>query len=351
MSKIHSRVAVSIAAIAVVVTMSACSSGSSTPSSSSTASTGKTEGTLTLYTERDPQEIAPVITDFEEKTGIQVQVFASTAAGVAAKLEAEEASGVHTADVIEESGDTNMLALETAGNLAKLPKSVTSLIPKQDPAFTRGNGYSFSVTTTLVGIAYNTNLVKGKNIPKEFTDLLSPYFKGKFSVPISTNSTSIQSFYQMTKLSYLGKKYITGLGNNGAVISAHSGDQVSSLITGDQVAAITNDNAVWPQIVNGAPIKFVYPSKGLAAVNAYEALVTGAPHPKAAAAFLQFLTTKKAQQDLATTGSTLTIPGTPLVPANRPTVDKLKFFTNPDTAALLAAQSTMVPFLTTALHE
>lgn len=307
--------------------------------------------TLTWYTDHDAQEVQGVISVFAQQSGIKINLFTSTSAGVVSKATAEVASNKQGADVITVAGPLSYEGLRKGKVPADLPTSVAQAVPKQSEAFTSTDGKWFSVYTTIVGVAYNTDKVDAAHAPKNFQSFTDPYWKGKFSIPISTNSTSVQSYYQMMQASWLGKSFLTTLGNNGPVSSQHSGQQVSDLITGNQVGAIVNDDAVWPQIIKGAPLKYVYPPKGMAAIHDYNLLVQGAANATAAEKFLQFLTTDDALTALAKGGSTIDIPGVTLAPPERPTVDKLTFFPAIDPEKLLAAQGEMAPYLTSVLHE
>lgn len=341
------RTSLTVAALALVMSLAACSQ-SSPATEHSTQSAN--EGTLTWYTDDDAQEVDPVVRAFTEQTGIKVTLLATEF--VAQRLMSESASKVATADVISFAGAPNVLKLEDAGYLAKLPASVSEALPAQDPVFVSKSGNWFSNQASSWGVFYNTDLVNAEHRPTDFKSFLDPYWKGKFSIPISTNDSSIEGYFQISQEPSLGKEFLTALGDNEPVISGSSGQGVSDVIVGNQLGGITNDNAVWQQIEKGAPLGFSYPPGGTTFSQKYNALVANAAHPKAAEEFLKFLVSEDAAVLLSkSTGKLSTFPGIPSTPAGRPTISDGKFFPLPDPGDLIDAQPTMAPFLKEALNE
>jgi iron(III) transport system substrate-binding protein len=346
MARRLSKTGLALSTFALVATMAACMQES--PTDESTAA--NTEGTLTWYTDDDAQEVEPVVREFTKQTGIEVVLLATEF--VAQRLMSEAASGASTADVISFAGAPSVLKLEAAGDLAKLPKSVAEALPNQDPVFVSESGNWFSNQASSWGVFYNTDLIDEEHAPTDFTSFLDPYWKGRFSVPISTNDSSIEGYYQIAQEPSLGRDFLTKLGDNDPVISASSGQGVSDVIVGNELGGITNDNAVWQQIENGAPLAFVYPSGGTTFSQKYNALVADAAHPQAAEEFLKFLVSAEAAELLsASTGKLSTFPGIPSTPPDRPTISDGKFFPLPDPQELVDAQPTMAPFLKEALNE
>ncbi|WP_330182257.1 extracellular solute-binding protein [Nocardia sp. NBC_01503] len=337
------RSGLTIAVLLLAASLTACSQG---PPAADTS----TEGTLTWYTDDDAQEVDPVVREFTKQTGIKVVLLATEF--VAQRLLSESASNVASADVISFAGAPSVLKLESAGVLAKLPVGVSTALPEQDPVFVSKSGNWFSNQASSWGVFYNTDRVDARHAPTDFKSFLDPYWKGEFSIPISTNDSSIEGYYQIAQQPSLGKEFLTTLGKNNPVISSSSGQGVSDVIVGNQLGGITNDNAVWQQIEKGAPLAFAYPPEGTTFSQKYNALVANASHPKAAEKFLEFLVSKDAATLLsASTGKLSTFPGIPSKPAGRPTISDGKFFPLPNPQDLVDAQATMKPFLKEAFNE
>lgn len=336
-----------IVAVALTVGLAACATGNP---AGSEGDAPETEGTLTWYTDDDAQEVDSVIQAFSKQTGIEVVLLATEF--VAPRLLSEKASGVATADVISFAGAPNVLKLEAADALAQLPASVSSALPEQNPVFVSESGKWFSNQASSWGVFYNTDLVDEEHAPTEFRSFLDPYWEGSFSIPISTNDSSIEGYYQIAEEPSLGKTFLAELGANDPVISSSSGQQVNDVIVGNELGGITNDNAVWQQIAKGAPLAFSYPPEGTTFSQKYNGLIEGAAHPKAAEEFLRFLITTDAAELLsAGTGKRSTFPGIPATPEGRPTIEEGVFFPLPGPQELIDAQAEMAPFLKDAFNE
>ncbi|WP_175428197.1 ABC transporter substrate-binding protein [Rhodococcus pyridinivorans] len=332
----------------VAVAMAASLAGCSTDPSAGAEDVAET--TLTWYTDDDAQEVEPVIQAFTEQTGIKVVLLATEF--VAQRLQSEKASDVATADVISFAGAPSVLRLEEAGLLAPLPASVSDALPEQDPVFVSASGNWFSNQASSWGVFYNTELVDATHAPTDFKSFLDPYWSGKFSIPVSTNDSSIEGYFQIAREPSLGKEFLTALGANKPVISGSSGQGVNDVIVGNQWAGITNDNAVWQQIAKGAPLAFAYPPEGTTFSQKYNGMVTDAAHPQAAEEFLNFLITKDAATLLSMgTGKLSTFPGIPATPEGRPTIEDGVFFPLPDAQELVDAQADMAPFLKREFNE
>lgn len=336
--------------VVVGVALAACITGCSTGPSASTDGAPTAENTLTWYTDDDAQEVEPVVQAFTEQTGIEVTLLATEF--VAQRLQSEKASDVATADVISFAGAPSVLRLEEAGLLAPLPTSVSNSLPEQDPVFVSASGNWFSNQASSWGAFYNTELVDVEHAPTDFQTFLDPYWTGKFSIPISTNDSSIEGYFQIAREPSLGKEFLTELGENEPVISGSSGQGVNDVVVGNQWGGITNDNAVWQQIAKGAPLAFVYPPAGTTFSQKYNGMVTDAAHPQAAEKFLNFLITKDAAELLSMgTGKLSTFPGIRATPEGRPTIEDGVFFPLPDARELVDSQADMVPFLKGAFNE
>lgn len=167
-----SRIGLAILAVALTASLTACS-GETSEAGDSREST--TEGSLTWYTDDDPQEVDPVVREFTEQTGIEVVLLATEF--VAQRLMSESASNVPTADVISFAGAPNVLKLEGAGYLDKLPASVAAALPEQDPVFVSKSGNWFSNQASSWGVFYNTDKVDQADAPTDFTSFLDPYWR------------------------------------------------------------------------------------------------------------------------------------------------------------------------------
>ncbi|HEY1531427.1 MAG TPA: extracellular solute-binding protein [Galbitalea sp.] len=319
-------VASSAAVITVAVLLAACSSGTPASKTTASASSGPNlSGTsLTWYSTIQAQDAQPIIDAFKAKTGVTVNLYTAATPDLFQKFEQEEASGRHTASVFSTTNGTNVRAATDEGYFSPLPASIAKTFPKADidPA----NKW-FATRVTVMAFAYNSQLVTGSNVPKTWTDLLKPYWKGKLNITdpqLTTTGYFID--WQLSQAKGLGLSFLKKLGAQKPAIVAHSGQQVNNVIAGDEYAAITSDDAVWPEIATGAPIKMVYPSKGVGDYTDYNSLVKGGPNQAGAKAFLEFLASETTGKLFAAGGAYSPLPSVAAAPAGRPALKSLNLF-------------------------
>ncbi len=314
-------------------------------------STGGSSQSVTWYSGFQATDAQPIIDAFKAKTGISVNFLTGTTADLEARLQQELAAGRPTADVINLTDYGFVQQLQQANELSKIPADISSGYPQ---AYVDPNGYYFSTRVTVIPIAYNTNLVKGADIPTTWTDLLKPFWKGDKIVLGSahTNNTNFISDWQMAQK--YGDSFLTQLGQQGVSILPHSGDEVNAVLSGQYAAAIVSDDAAWPQIENGAPIALSYPTDGVGNYVDYNAAINGTGgNPAAAQQFLDFLSSPEAGALLAKTGAYSTAPDVAVTPSARPALSTLNLF--PSDAATVqkwvAAKNDYLDFLATSLGD
>ncbi|MFQ5656315.1 MAG: ABC transporter substrate-binding protein [Candidatus Methylomirabilales bacterium] len=156
------------------------------------------------------------------------------------------------------------------------------------------DGSGVMIASRIVGITYNTNLVKGDDIPTSMEDVFKPKFKGKIaSTPYATG------LYQFAAKDVLGyefmKKYTRRLAKQiGGLFSCNTMERVGS---GEFLMLIFDcghDDALRLKR-RGAPLGHAT-VKEVARVNIiYFGVPKHALHPNAAMLFTNFLQTKEGQ--------------------------------------------------------
>ena len=165
------RVAPVIVAFAAALT--ACSSGG--------------DETVTIYSGRNENLIAPILEDFTEETGIQVEVRYEDSLNLALLIEEE---GDQTpADVFLSQSPGAVQFLDDAGRLAELPSDVLSLVP-ESVRDADGRWVGFSGRQRVM--VYNTDLVETGELPSSVLDLTDPAWSGR--VGIAPSNGSFQDF-------------------------------------------------------------------------------------------------------------------------------------------------------------
>ncbi len=155
-------------------------------------------------------------------------------------------------------------------------------------------GAAVAIASRIVGISYNTNLVKGNDIPVSMEDVFKPKWKGKIaSTPFATGLT------QYAAKDMLGyermKDYTTRLSKQiGGLFSCTAMERIASGEFAMLVFDCGHDDALRYQR-RGAPVGQV-PVKEIGRVNViYFGVPEHAEHPNAAILFTNFLSTQEGQ--------------------------------------------------------
>ena len=139
---------------------------------------------------------------------------------------------------------------------------------------------------SYIGFGYNTKLAANQDVPKDFDDLLKPFWKGKMAMQL--NSTGDRMIGTMLKVK--GKEYLDKLKNQDIKLFKISGAALRDLIIAGEVTGsptIFRDH-VLEKIDSGAPIQWV-PMNLVPANAGGAAVIRGGPHSHAALLFTDFL--------------------------------------------------------------
>jgi iron(III) transport system substrate-binding protein len=131
-------------------------------------------GTLTVYSGRGEDLVAPIIEQFSEATGIEVEVRYGNSAEMLLLIQ-EEGSNT-PADVFYSQGAGFLGVLSGAGGLTTLPDDVLELVPEslRSPV---GDWVGLSARAR-VGV-YSTERVSTDDLPESLLDLTSPEWSGR----------------------------------------------------------------------------------------------------------------------------------------------------------------------------
>jgi ABC-type Fe3+ transport system substrate-binding protein len=165
------------------------------------------------------------------------------------------------------------------------------------PLFNRVNpqGVGMAVASRVVGIVYNTNLVKGDDIPKSIEDVMKPKWKGQIAT-----TPYLTGFYQFAAPDVFGEKYMTDYVKRlkpqlGGFIGCNSLDKVAS----GQFAMLIFDcgrDATVRYQRRGAPMAHTVP-KEIVRDNVIDLGVPkNAEHPNVGKLFIVFQHTKEGQK-------------------------------------------------------
>jgi ABC-type Fe3+ transport system substrate-binding protein len=197
---------------------------------------------------------------------------------------------IGTANHIAEGTDNGMLKKLEWNGIVERPAPADANMDRVAP---KGGG--IAIASRIVGIMYNTNLVKGDDVPDSMEDVFKPKWKGKIaSTPYATG------LYQFAAPDMLGyeymKKYTERLANQiGGLFSCNVVERVASGEFAMLVFDCGHDDALRYKR-RGAPVDST-PIKEIARINiTYFGIPEHAQHPNAGILFSNFLHTEEGQK-------------------------------------------------------
>jgi iron(III) transport system substrate-binding protein len=206
------------------------------PTTTEAAASGDLSGeSITLYSGRDEELIAPLIEQFTEETGIEVDARYGESAEMGAQL--LEEGDATPADVFysQEVGAVGVLA--EAGLLAELPEEV---VDRVDERFQPGDDNQWvGVTGRSRVIVYNPDLIEAPEGVEELTD---EAYRGK--VAIVADNAGFQAFvtgFRESQGEEAARQWLEGLIANDPITDIESnGDVLEAVENGDVPIGLIN---------------------------------------------------------------------------------------------------------------
>jgi ABC-type Fe3+ transport system substrate-binding protein len=157
------------------------------------------------------------------------------------------------------------------------------------------NGNAFTQTIASYDIAYNTNQVKGADVPTKWEDVLNSKWKGQLYIPDPRGNTSSLAFFYLMLKTY-GESFLTGLQAQALRVVASGTTALNNIAAGDGAMLVANNkfsNA--PLVAAGAPIGNTVDIEPTTYLEEYMFILNGGPSPNSAAVFLNFAISEAGQ--------------------------------------------------------
>jgi ABC-type Fe3+ transport system substrate-binding protein len=254
------------------------------------------EANLTLYSASSGGGGAQVAGAFTATYGIPVNLVILSSAPQEVRFAAEVQGGKVVADILQLSD----LAWITGTAVPKgwLDTPQASDIPAMNgwpQDFVKG-GLAYVVTVSPLGLAYNSDKVKGSDVPKQWNDLLKPRWTGLIGMDdLRANTVDLSWLYNMQQTPEYGDAWLTKLAAQRLQISP-SPQLVNSVASGDLAMYIP---ATWTNVsplkVAGAPLVWFVPPGPVTGSEQYMVIAKGSPHPNAARLFFNFALSQAGQ--------------------------------------------------------
>ena len=260
------------------------------------------EGKLVIVTSYPPDTTVTVKKAFEAAhPGVEVEMLKKkTTAGI--KFLQETAKN-NKADMFWASAPDAFEVLKGDGLLAKYDVKVTG-IPEKVGAFPINDpdGYYKGFAASGYGIMWNTRYLKAKKlpVPKTWAELADPVYFGHvgMSAPSRSGTTHLTLETILQGMGWdKGWALMKAISGNFKTVTERSFGVPDGVNSGQFGLGIVIDFFGLSSQASGFPVDFLYPPI-TTLVPANIAIVKNAPHPKAAAAFIEFLLSAKGQEVL-----------------------------------------------------
>ncbi len=250
-----------------------------------------------LYSSMKDSQLSALQKAFAKKyPDIVFDYYTAGTGKVLTKLAAEQQAGGIAADMIWVGEPTNYVEFKQQGLLEKYvspeAKTINAIYKDKD-------GYYCGARIVGLGIAYNTNNIKGNDIPKDWSDLLNPKLKGLLGMtdPAFSGTTlyTVAAFVQNPKYGY---DFLKALKANDIKLVQGSSDSVTKVGSGEWDMSIAVDYIAKDQMKQGSPVGFVYPTGGASVVPSPIAIVKGTKNLEAAKILYDFILSLEGQKVL-----------------------------------------------------
>lgn len=245
---------------------------------------------LIIYTSHKQEIYEPIIREFEQRTGIWVEI----EAGGTTELLKKIASGDTKCDLLFGGGIDSLSAYGDLFTVYKSPE-LENVIPSM-----KGEGEWTPFSSLPIVLIYNPKLVKF-NPPEGWSSLLDPERKGKiaFANPAVSGSSYTALITMIQALGRDPTECITEFYNNldGRIISSSSG-VIDAVAQGECFIGVTLEVTAIEGIKDGYDIAMVYPAEGTSIIPDGAAIVKNCRHEENAKRFLDFILDRDVQSRL-----------------------------------------------------
>jgi iron(III) transport system substrate-binding protein len=209
----------------------------------------------------------------------------------------EHKAGRLVADVIS-VGTENVMALKRSGIWTRYHSPEAQNYPREQYD---KDGYFHADSLGLATIAYNRELVKKEDAPKGYADLLDPKWKGSMTIDLEPERA------MLTWLSAWGeaktRDYVQKLLDNGTSVRRGHTLQGQLLCAGEfKIAVEVYPDGILRMKQKGCPAEIVFPNPTPALAGGNYGINVNAPHPHAAALFVDFVLSAEGAKILSGTG-------------------------------------------------
>jgi len=261
--------------------------------------TARSEGTLTIYTALQTDQMKGWTAAFTKKYGVKVKILRLSSATLGTTFQTQQQAGRNRADLLETSNFSQLQGFEQKKWIAKYTPQAADLYPNDRVVA----GYMYPLLQSTGGIAWNTKVtpasVQKKLASDPWNGLLDPSLKGKIVLISPSNGGSGMAYY--ANLVYnlgdtYGWSYLKKLARQKPAITDSVASISQQISAGTYYATDFGEESIFgAAAVEGAPVQFSSLSE-MNATQFMQAIPSSAPHPAAARLWSEWTATLAGQE-------------------------------------------------------
>ena len=291
----------------------------------------RAEGSVSLYATVNTSTAAKVFGAFEAHfPGVKVDWVDGTAERLTARIIAETRGGKVLVDVLQTNVE-NLAQLRRQGllgDLADVPEGAPY------PATLKG-AYWLASDLKFYVPAWNTNLVRPDEEPRQFDDFADPRWKGRLMIDPGDAQLLVALAKHKFGSDDRALDVLRRIAANDPEFHEGHSELAELVVAGQGAACLTCFSHHYPpRIAKGAPVNYLL-TEGVGLISA-NGIFKDAPHPNAAWLWTRWVASEEGQQAYAAAGSTPAHPAVPPAEKTRPetiyalTADDMQDYTRYD---------------------
>lgn len=294
MRRLAGPIAAAAAVLVAGASLAACGSPATGPN------------TITLYNGQHLQTADQLISAFEKKTGINVVVRSDDEDVLADQIATEGSKS--PADVFITENSPPLESLQDKGLLAKVDAATLSRSPAK---YSSPPGDWVGISARVSVLVYNPHLIKASQLPTKVSQLADPKYKGKLALaPQETDFQPIVTAYDRAYGKAATLKWLSAIKSNASGHIYPDNETIASEVNQGAVAFGVINQYYWYRMraedgaakVHSLITHFAPGDPGYVIDVSGAAVLKSSKHQAEAQKFLAFLTSRKAQEIIATPG-------------------------------------------------
>lgn len=257
--------------------------------------------TLTVYSGRSQDLVAPILDQFMQSTGIQVRTRYGETAELAATIMEEGSNSPADVYFAQDAGALGALAF--AGRLRGLPDSI---LQRVEPRFRSSNGQWVGVSGRARVVVYNTRRLLPRDLPTSIAGFIHPKWRGL--IGWAPTNGSFQAHVTAMRLRWgdeRTKRWLAGIKANGARVYRNNIAIVAAVGSGEIDVGFVNHYYLFQFLAERGqsfPARNYYfpgPDVGNLINVAGVGILDSSRQPQVAQRLVEFLVTAEAQRYFA----------------------------------------------------